>query len=128
MGRAHLHARRLPRGAGAIDFLSCSSYAYHRPIQLGAKLILTPLGRRWSLAGSTLVTAGFCILFVFAQNAESALAVRISAIGVGLASTVCSDLAPHPCFVIPDYGANRQCGLFCTGMPFVSLFAPRFPS
>ncbi|KAJ7868296.1 major facilitator superfamily domain-containing protein [Mycena leptocephala] len=54
---------------------------------LGAKLILTPLGRRWSLAGSTIVTAGFCILFVFAQSVESALAVRISAIGVGLAST-----------------------------------------
>ncbi|KAJ7740258.1 MFS general substrate transporter [Mycena maculata] len=54
---------------------------------LGARLILTPLGRRWSLAGSTLFTAGFCILFVFAQKAESALAVRVSAVGVGLAST-----------------------------------------
>ncbi|KAJ6583947.1 MFS general substrate transporter [Mycena vulgaris] len=54
---------------------------------LGAKLILTPLGRRWSLAGSTLVTAAFCILFVFAQSSESVWAVRISAIGVGLAST-----------------------------------------
>lgn len=56
--------------------------------QLGARLILTPLGRRWSLAGSTLFTAGFCILFVFAQSAQSAWAVRISAVGVGLASTV----------------------------------------
>ncbi|KAJ6460397.1 MFS general substrate transporter [Mycena vitilis] len=54
---------------------------------LGAKLIITPLGRRWSLAGSTLITAGFCILFVFAQSAQSSLATRISAIGVGLAST-----------------------------------------
>ncbi|KAJ7133593.1 major facilitator superfamily domain-containing protein [Mycena epipterygia] len=54
---------------------------------LGARLILTPLGRRWSLAGSTLFTAGFCILFVFAQNAQSVWAVRLSAIGVGLAST-----------------------------------------
>ncbi|KAJ7701373.1 major facilitator superfamily domain-containing protein [Mycena rosella] len=54
---------------------------------LGARLILTPLGRRWSLAGSTLVTAAFCILFVFAQTARSDWAVRISAVGVGLAST-----------------------------------------
>ncbi|KAJ7464707.1 MFS general substrate transporter [Mycena galericulata] len=54
---------------------------------LGAKLILTPLGRRWSLAGSTLLTAAFCILFVFAQSAQSVWAVRISAVGVGLAST-----------------------------------------
>ncbi|KAJ7845404.1 major facilitator superfamily domain-containing protein [Mycena olivaceomarginata] len=54
---------------------------------VGAKLILTPLGRRWSLAGSTLITAAFCIMFVFAQSAELAWAVRLSAIGVGLAST-----------------------------------------
>ncbi|KAJ7490461.1 MFS general substrate transporter [Mycena latifolia] len=54
---------------------------------LGAKLILTPLGRRWSLAGSTLVTAAFCVLFVFAQSAQSVWAVRVSAIGIGLAST-----------------------------------------
>ncbi|KAJ7250029.1 major facilitator superfamily domain-containing protein [Mycena haematopus] len=54
---------------------------------LGARLILTPLGRRWSLAGSTLVTAGFCTLFVFAQKADKGWAVRVSAIGVGLAST-----------------------------------------
>ncbi|KAF7298678.1 MFS general substrate transporter [Mycena indigotica] len=54
---------------------------------LGARLILTPLGRRWSLASSTLVTAGFCILFIFAQSAGSVWATRISAIGIGLAST-----------------------------------------
>ncbi|KAJ7274109.1 MFS general substrate transporter [Mycena rebaudengoi] len=54
---------------------------------LGARLILTPLGRRWSLAGSTLFTAGFCILFVFAQQAQNVWAVRGSAVGVGLAST-----------------------------------------
>ncbi|KAJ6585433.1 major facilitator superfamily domain-containing protein [Mycena capillaripes] len=54
---------------------------------LGARLITTPLGRRWSLAGSTLVTAAFCILFVFAQSAQSSWGVRVGAIGVGLAST-----------------------------------------
>ncbi|KAJ7143606.1 MFS general substrate transporter [Mycena crocata] len=54
---------------------------------LGAKLILTPLGRRWSLAGSTLFTAAFCILFIFAQNAQNVWAVRFSAVGVGLSST-----------------------------------------
>ncbi|KAF7364811.1 MFS general substrate transporter [Mycena venus] len=54
---------------------------------LGARLIITPLGRRWSLAGSTLLTAAFCILFVFSQSAEISWAVRISAVGVGLAST-----------------------------------------
>ncbi|KAJ7647043.1 MFS general substrate transporter [Roridomyces roridus] len=55
---------------------------------VGAKLILTPLGRRWSLAGSTIMTAVFCLLFVFAQKAQNAFFVRISATGVGLASTV----------------------------------------
>ncbi|KAF8215039.1 major facilitator superfamily domain-containing protein [Mycena galopus ATCC 62051] len=54
---------------------------------LGAKLILTPLGRRWSLAGSTLVTAAFCLLFVFSQSAEIGWAVSVSTVGVGLAST-----------------------------------------
>jgi len=54
---------------------------------VGAKLILTPLGRRWSLAGSTILTAAFCSLFIFAQNADSSWATRISAIGIGLAST-----------------------------------------
>ncbi|KAF7339216.1 MFS general substrate transporter [Mycena venus] len=53
---------------------------------LGARLIITPLGRRWSLAGSTLVTAGSCVLFVFAQSAQSSLAIHISTIGFGLAS------------------------------------------
>ncbi|KAJ7069406.1 MFS general substrate transporter [Mycena amicta] len=54
---------------------------------LGARLILTPLGRRWSLAGSTLITAAFCTFFIFAQSAGSTWATRVSAIGIGLAST-----------------------------------------
>ncbi|KAJ7081868.1 major facilitator superfamily domain-containing protein [Mycena belliarum] len=54
---------------------------------LGARLILTPLGRRWSLAGSTLATAAFCTLFALAQSVQSVWAVRISTVGVGLAST-----------------------------------------
>ncbi|KAJ6508275.1 MFS general substrate transporter [Mycena sanguinolenta] len=55
---------------------------------VGARLILTPLGRRWSLAGSTLLTAVFCILFVFSQSANLKWAITGSALGVGLASTV----------------------------------------
>ncbi|CAK5273982.1 unnamed protein product [Mycena citricolor] len=43
--------------------------------------------RRWSLAGSTLVTAGFCILFVFGQKLEIGILTQLSTIGVGLAST-----------------------------------------
>ncbi|KAK7022151.1 MFS general substrate transporter [Favolaschia claudopus] len=54
---------------------------------VGARLIRTPLGRRWSLAGSTLLTAAFCVLFVWSQSAELSWAVRVSAIGVGLTST-----------------------------------------
>ncbi|KAJ7671688.1 major facilitator superfamily domain-containing protein [Mycena polygramma] len=86
MGRPHLYAGRLPWGTGAPNLPSLLLTLLTTP-QLGAKLIITPLGRRWSLAGSTLITAGFCILFVFAQSAQSSLATRISAIGVGLAST-----------------------------------------
>ncbi|KAJ6597770.1 major facilitator superfamily domain-containing protein [Mycena vulgaris] len=75
---------------------------------LGAKLILTPLGRCLSLAGSTLVTAAFGILFVFAQSSESVWAVRISAIGVGLAST----LSANPSWT-PEIVATKVRGTAC---------------
>lgn len=54
-------------------------------MQLGAYLVESSLGRRWSLAGSTFVTAGFCIIFIFA---ESSMAVRGSTIGISLSATV----------------------------------------
>lgn len=53
--------------------------------QLGAYLVDSPLGRRWSLAGSTFATAIFCVFFVIAQNS---LALRISTIGISLSATV----------------------------------------
>ncbi len=42
-------------------------------------MVESSLGKRWSLAGSTFVTALFCLAFVFS---ESSLAVRVSTIGI----------------------------------------------
>ncbi|KAG5716957.1 hypothetical protein E4T56_gene15898, partial [Termitomyces sp. T112] len=51
---------------------------------LGAWLIESPLGRRWSLAGSTFITAFFCVVFV---GVESSWAVRASTVGISLSAT-----------------------------------------
>ncbi|KAI0953359.1 hypothetical protein AcW1_007597 [Taiwanofungus camphoratus] len=51
---------------------------------LGAYLIDSPLGRRWSLAGSTFVTAFFCAIFVLV---EQSWAVRASTVGISLSAT-----------------------------------------
>ncbi|GLB38653.1 putative sugar (and other) transporter [Lyophyllum shimeji] len=51
---------------------------------LGAYLIESPVGRRWSLAGSTFVTAFFCAVFVMV---ESTWAVRASTVGISLSAT-----------------------------------------
>ncbi|KAF8953239.1 major facilitator superfamily domain-containing protein [Flammula alnicola] len=51
---------------------------------LGAYLIESRLGRRWSLAGSTFVTAFFCVVFVLVT---STWAVRLSTIGISLSAT-----------------------------------------
>jgi hypothetical protein len=62
--------------------------------QLGAYLIESPLGRRLSLAGSTFVTAFFCIVFVLV---ESSWAVRASTVGINLSATVsCSFRMDEP--------------------------------
>jgi len=51
---------------------------------IGAWLVDSRLGRRWSLAGSTLLTALFCVFFIYAQGP---LAVRVSTVGIGLSAT-----------------------------------------
>ncbi|KAF5377815.1 hypothetical protein D9615_006670 [Tricholomella constricta] len=51
---------------------------------LGAYLIESPVGRRWSLAGSTFVTAFFCVVFAVV---ESSWAVRASTVGISLSAT-----------------------------------------
>ncbi|KAL0060024.1 hypothetical protein AAF712_013203 [Marasmius tenuissimus] len=51
---------------------------------LGAYMVESPLGRRWSLAGSTFVTAFFCM--VFAQ-VQASWAVRVSSVGISLSAT-----------------------------------------
>ncbi|KAF8073974.1 MFS general substrate transporter [Lyophyllum atratum] len=51
---------------------------------LGAYLIESPVGRRWSLAGSTFITAFFCVVFVMV---ESTWAVRASTVGISLSAT-----------------------------------------
>jgi hypothetical protein len=53
--------------------------------QLGAYLIESRLGRRLSLAGSTFITAFFCIMFVWV---ELSWAVRASTVGISLSATV----------------------------------------
>lgn len=53
--------------------------------QLGAFMVESPLGRRWSLAGSTFVTAFFCVMFVMA---DASWAIRTSAVGISLSATV----------------------------------------
>lgn len=51
---------------------------------LGAYMIESRLGRRLSLAGSTFITALFCIIFVLV---ESSWAVRASTVGISLSAT-----------------------------------------
>ncbi|RPD62502.1 MFS general substrate transporter [Lentinus tigrinus ALCF2SS1-7] len=51
---------------------------------LGAWLIESRLGRRWSLAGSTFVTAFFCWVFVMVEHPW---AVRASTVGISLSAT-----------------------------------------
>ncbi len=59
-------------------------------LQLGAYMVETRLGRRWSLASSTFVTALFCLMFVMV---EKPWAVRASTVGIGLSATVRSSLS-----------------------------------
>ncbi|CAA7262874.1 unnamed protein product [Cyclocybe aegerita] len=51
---------------------------------LGAYFIESSLGRRWSLAGSTFITAFFCIVFALVT---STWAVRVSTVGISLSAT-----------------------------------------
>ncbi|KAF5340081.1 hypothetical protein D9758_013141 [Tetrapyrgos nigripes] len=51
---------------------------------LGAYMVNSSLGRRWSLASSTFVTAFFCVVFVWV---ESTWAVRITTVGISLSAT-----------------------------------------
>lgn len=51
---------------------------------LGAYLVESSLGRRWSLAGSTFVTAFFCVVFV---KVDGPLALKASTVGISLSAT-----------------------------------------
>jgi len=51
---------------------------------LGAYLVESSFGRRWSLAGSTFLTAFFCAVFV---KVDGPLMLKASTIGTSLAST-----------------------------------------
>jgi len=53
--------------------------------QLGAWLIESSLGRRWSLALSTFTTAVFCMVFV---TVEETWAVRTTTVVIYLSATV----------------------------------------
>ncbi|EED86011.1 predicted protein [Postia placenta Mad-698-R] len=77
VGCRHIRCRRLSRRYRAFFRALCLNL-------LGAYLIESPLGRRWSLAGSTFVTAFFCVIFVWV---EQSWAVRASTVGIGLSAT-----------------------------------------
>jgi len=51
---------------------------------LGAYLVESSFGRRWSLAGNTFLTAFFCVVFA---KVDEPLLLRASTIGASLAST-----------------------------------------
>ncbi|KAJ3787641.1 MFS general substrate transporter [Lentinula aff. detonsa] len=51
---------------------------------LGAYLVESALGRRWSLAGSTFITAFFCVMFIMA---DTTWAIRASTVGISLSAT-----------------------------------------
>lgn len=69
-------------------------------------MVESSFGRRWSLAGSTFVTAVFCVLFIYA---ESSFAVLFSTAGVSLSSTVslrsCYQIlaSPYFCMTCADH-------------------------
>ncbi|KAF9807243.1 hypothetical protein IEO21_08295 [Rhodonia placenta] len=77
VGCHHIRCRRLSRRYRVFFRAVCLNL-------LGAYLIESPLGRRWSLAGSTFVTAFFCVIFVWV---EQSWAVRASTVGIGLSAT-----------------------------------------
>lgn len=70
---------------GAIVSRYQCNHLFAHVFQLGAYMVETPLGRRWSLAGSTFVTAFFCLVFALVQ---SSWAVTLSTIGISLSATV----------------------------------------
>jgi len=51
---------------------------------IGAYLVESSFGRRWSLAGSTFLTAFFCVVFV---KVDGPLLLKASTVGVSLAAT-----------------------------------------
>ncbi|KAF5376819.1 hypothetical protein D9757_008908 [Collybiopsis confluens] len=51
---------------------------------LGAYMIESSLGRRWSLAASTFTTGLFCVVFIMA---DSTWAIRASTVGISLSAT-----------------------------------------
>lgn len=52
---------------------------------IGAYMVETSLGRRLSLAGATFASGFFCFAFA---NVDSAMAIRVSTVGINLCSTV----------------------------------------
>ena len=87
MGCRNFYHRRVSGSCGAFQFSPLDRvYLLLKTSKLGAWLIERPgLGRRLSLAGSTLLTAMLCVGFVLAQNP---IAVTASTVGISLSSSV----------------------------------------
>lgn len=75
-------------------------------------MIESPMGRRWALAGSTFITAFFCVIFAMVQ---SSWAIRASTVGISLSATVRALVVSMPSYCADDNGSFRQCGLYYTG-------------
>jgi len=78
-------------------------------------MIETSLGRRWSLAGSTLATAFFCVVFIYV---EASWAVRGTTMAISLCATVCCycSFVVHRCDSDGLRFCFRRCGRCCMGM------------
>jgi len=75
-------------------------------------MVNSSLGRRWSLAGSTFITAFFCVVFVMV---DSTWAVRATTVGISLSATVRVAGASFHGVVIDTALILRRCGRSCTG-------------
>lgn len=62
-------------------------------MQIGAYLVQSQLGRQYSLAVSTFITAAFCILFAIVN---SRWLTRLSTIGISLSATVSISVLEFP--------------------------------
>ena len=91
-------------------------------MKLGAYLIESSFGRRWSLAGSTFLTALFCVVFV---KVDGPFLLKSSTVGVSLASTVMwAILYGWTPEIFPTHMRGSACGI-ASALSRVCVVLPR---